>query len=319
MENGDSLSPGDEWPDHYRGFSLQINPNGDVWWQLYQGTDRLKLDSFPADLIDTFLEVKPLGGRIHVTEDGDVLTRVEDSDDEYVEAYVGEAELTGELVPPENPEYRVALRPEELEPGDLWPSVYDGSRYSFVGERVWWQDGSSHRRHVVDGELPGNIMQTLRRYKSDGGSFRVLPWGDVITLVPTHPAPGAVREQFGELPRVVQNIIKLRKERDVEMLPIYIGNMSETSIEVTEPRSLTDDLSEEEQEALASWASSLGTTSKTSTSAHRAQTPGSEGEQDTEGEAGGEGDGESEQTDDLPRFDDDPVEWMEEDIEQNRR
>lgn len=310
MGDANSLSVGDEWPDHYRGFSLQVSPNGSVWWQLYNGTDRLELSSAPTELVEDLLELKHLGGRIHITENGHVLTRLEeDGSEEYAGLYVGDVELDGELVPKDAPEFSIPLRPEGLSPGDLWPSVYDGSRYSFVGDRVWWQNGSTNRRHMVDGEFPQDILQTLSRYKSRGGSFRITPWGDVITLIPSHPAPGQVQQQFGELPRVVQNIIKLRKERGVEMLPIYIGNIGDVTIDVKEPRSLTDDLSAEEQESLSSWASGLGQTSTTSTTAHKANGSSSTAEDD--------GHSEDESEDETPRFDDDPVEWMREDMEKN--
>lgn len=303
MGRDDTLSAGDDWPCHYRGFDLQISPNRTVWWQLYQGTDRLHLSPTPDELVDTFLELKPLGGRIHITEDGDVLTRMEeDEGEEYTGVYVGELDLDGELVPPENPEYSVDLRPDELSAGDLWPSVYDGSRYSFVGERVWWNNGQTHKRHKVDSEFPAGILDDLRRFKSTGGSFRITPWGDVITLVNTSPSPGNVAKQFAELPRVVQNIIKLRKERDVEMLPVYVGNIGGTTIEVKEPRSLTDSLSAEERESLSSWASSLGRTSTTSKQSHTATNDGDEEE------------GDEDEDEDVPRFDDDPLEWMEKDM-----
>lgn len=271
MTEGDTLSPGDEWPHHYRGLSLQASPSGDVWWQLYQGTDRLVLEPAPDEIVEQLLEFKRIGGRMHITEHGDVLTRVEGDDDEYDDIYVGTIEdLDGELVPQDAPEYSIDLRPEGLEAGDLWPSIYDGSRYSFVGNRFWWHSGDSHKRHPVPDGLPDHIEGELRRYKPDGGSFRVLPWGDVITLIPLHPTPEKVSEQFSDLPRVVRNIIKLRKSRDVEMLPVYIGSLDGYEIEVEEPASLTDSLSEEEQEELAGWAENLGRTSSRSTSAHRA-------------------------------------------------
>jgi hypothetical protein len=353
MTEGDDLSPGDEWPHHYRGLSLQASPSGEVWWQLYQGTDRLTLKPAPEEIVEQLLEFKRIGGRMHITEQGDVLTRVEGENDDYEGIYIGTVEdLDGELVPQDAPEYSIDLRPEGLEPGDLWPSVYDGSRYSFVGNRFWWHSGESHKRHPVPDGLPDHIESDLRRYKPDGGSFRVLPWGDVITLVPLHPTPEKVSEQFGELPRVVRNIIKLRKSRDVEMLPVYIGTLDGYEIDVEEPTSLTDSLSEEEQEELAGWAENLGRTSTRSASAHRASRSGderpsdrsasAEGSAETEHneaaaesateaggsdvgadeseaptrDAGGESSQEEELSeDDEPRFDDDPLEWMRDDMD----
>jgi hypothetical protein len=309
MDGRDDLSAGDEWPEHYRGFTLQISPDRTVWWQLYNGTERLELSEFPSEVIDSLLEVKHLGGRVHITECGDVLTRVEeDSGDSYQNVYIGSVDLSGDLVPDEGEEYGIPIQPSGLSEGDLWPSVYDGSRYSFAGDRVWWQSGSDHRRHKVEGEFAPSIIRKLKQYKPSGGSFRITPWGDVITLVPSHPAPGTVREQFGELPRVVQNIIKLRKNRDVEMLPVYIGTIEDRDISVKEPRSLTDSLSEEEQEDLASWATGLGTTSRTSNDSHTASTS-----EDTDQNTSESGTSDGNENTEPPEFTDDPLEWMKQD------
>lgn len=82
------LDPGDPWQGHYRGYRLQTNPDGDVWWQPYQGTERLHLEPTPSDLVDDLLSVDRLGGRVHVAEDNTVVTRV-DTGDDYDERYVG--------------------------------------------------------------------------------------------------------------------------------------------------------------------------------------------------------------------------------------
>lgn len=315
MGTNSSFTVGDEWPEHYRGFTLQVSPDGSVWWQLYNGTDRLDLSPTPEEIAEAVLDHKRIGGRVHVTENGEVLTRVEDEDDDWDEIYVGELDLDGELVPRDAPEYSIPVRPDGLSEGDLWPSVYDGARYSFIDDRAWWQNGATNRRHPIDGGLPADILQTLKRYKPKGGSFRITPWGDVITLVPSHPAPGSVREQFSDLPRVVQNIIKLRKERDVEMLPIYVGELGDTEIEVKEPHSLTDSLSEEERENLSSWASSLGQTSSTSASSHKATRTSEERTDDDDRADASDDTNAGDEGRTVPDFNDDPVDWIENDIE----
>lgn len=311
------LDAGDEWPRHYRGFTLQVSPNENVWWQLYNGTDRLQLKPVPGDIVESLLELKRIGGRVHVTEDGDVLTRVEAESDEYSNVFVGSVDLQGELVPEDNPEYSIDLSPDGLSGGDLWPSVYDGSRYSFAGDHVWWHNGETHRRHPVTSELPRDVQETLQRFKPKGGSFRITPQGDVITLIEAHPTPGEVKDQFSELPRVVQNIIRLRKERGVEMLPIYVGSLDETPLKTEEPSSLTDDLSEEEQKSLASWASGLGRTTNRSASDHQ-----SSGDAENKTRSDEKSSKEDEEDPKSPKeklreFDDDPVEWIHSSVEDN--
>jgi hypothetical protein len=113
----------------------------------------------------------------------------------------------------------------------------------------------------------------------------VTPWNDVITLVEKPPNRKQARKQLHDLPRVIKNIIIMRRERDVEMLPVYVGSVETTPIEIREPRSLTDRLSPEEQSQLGSWAGSLGETSVTDPSEHSVDTD----------------------VDDVP--DDDPEDW----------
>lgn len=317
MSQEHSLSPGDSWPHHYRGLAFQASPDGTVWWQLYQGTDRLTLDPVPEEIVEELLAHKRIGGRFHITETGAALTRVEDGD-EYEPVYLGHVDnLEGSLQPPDAPQFDIQLRPKHLSPGDLWPSIYDGSRYSFVEDRVWWHNGQTRKRHPVPDGLPGAVQTQLRRLKPEGGSFRILPWGDVITLVSTNPAPGKISEQLNDLPRVVMNIIKLRKESDVDMLPVYVGTIDEPGLDVEEPTSLTDAMTADEKEELAGWAESLGSSSP-ATQSTQASSGGSEDER----ESGAENERSTDKADNQPqkdesatRFDDDPLEWMRDDMD----
>lgn len=317
MAHEQSLSPGDSWPHHYRGLAFQASPDGTVWWQLYQGTDRLTLDPVPEDIVEELLLHKRIGGRFHITETGAALTRVEDGD-EYEPVYLGHVDtLHGTLQPPDAPQFDIDLRPTDLSPGDLWPSIYDGSRYSFVENRVWWHNGHTRKRHPVPNGLPDTVQTQLRQLKPEGGSFRILPWGDVITLVSTNPAPGKIAEQLKDLPRVVMNIIKLRKENDVDMLPVYVGTLDEPGLEVEEPPSLTDTMTADEKEELAGWAESLGSNASPTQSTQGANV----GDEDTQSKTAGRNsattgtDTQSQTEESAARFDDDPLEWMRNDMD----
>lgn len=324
-----SYTTGDTWQEHYRGYELRINADEDMWWQVYNGTDRLHLEPKPTDLIEQFLELKPLGGRVRVTDGGAVITRREDEDaegsrgskslDDYTSIYVGEVDLKGKLVPKEASEFSVPVRPEGLTTGDLWPSVYDGARYSFsMSGDAWWHNPQTKKRHPVAGGIPQTVSAGLQQVKPEGGSFRVTPWGDVITLVRS-PATQTVKDQFGDLPRVVRNIIKLRRERaGLQMLPVYVAQLDALPLDVNEPTSITDKLSVAEQEALEGWAASLGSTTTTSADSHtatRSQESARDSSNDTgpqESEAGSQEDNGSE--DDDPPMDD-PVAWLNNDMD----
>ncbi|WP_416838753.1 hypothetical protein [Haloferax sp. DFSO52] len=288
--SAEHLSPGDEWPYHYRGYKLHTNVNDEVWWQLYNWTDRLYLDPVPTELLDTLLTLNIPGGSVRITESADVITKIHDEDtDEFIPIYLGTLSLDGSLVPKADPTVSVSVRPTGLSPGDLWPSVYDGAKYRFSDrDHFWWHDPESKLRHPVETVLPTDLIRELHWYKPEGGSFRITPWGDVITLILAHPTPQTVRDQFDDLPLVIRNIIKLRKERGVEMLPIYVGTLTDTPLKLGEPISLTTDLSPEEQSTLEGWAASLGATSSLSPDSHRVNSDDDADDDD---------------------FDDDPTDW----------
>jgi hypothetical protein len=265
----DTIDHGDPWPNYYRGYRLHTNADGEVWWQVYDGTDRLYLDPTPTDLVDRLLELKYLGGRVRVTEAGDVLTRVEEGDD-FETYYLGGTDLGGDLVPREAPEYSVPVHPTDVSSGELWPSVYDGAKFSFAPgvERVWFADGESHRRCPVETNLPDAVRRELQRFKPKGGSFRVTPWKDVLTLVDVDRVPDAELAAFDDLPRVVKNVLRLRNERGVEKLPVYVGWVEETPLEVGEPESLVDPVDAADL-GLDRWVESLGEQTETDPDEHR--------------------------------------------------
>lgn len=268
--SAEHLSPGDKWPYHYRGYKLHTNVKDEVWWRLYNWTDRLHLDPVPTELLDTLLTLNISGGSIRITESADVITKIHDeATDEFIPIYLGELSLDGSLVPKADPSLSVRLRPNGLSPGDLWPSVYDGAKYRFSGrDNFWWHDPESKLRHPVETHLPTDLIRELLWYKPEGGSFRITPWGDVITPIWSHPNPQTVRDQFGDLPLVIRNTIKFRKEQGVEMLPIYVGTLTETPLRLGEPISLTSELTSDEQSTLEDWAASLGSTSPLSSDTH---------------------------------------------------
>lgn len=260
-----SLSPGDEWPFHYRGYGLSANQDGEVWWQVYNGTDRLKLDPTPTGFVENLLRVKRNGGTVRVTEAGTVIAQLEIETDgrssDYETVYIGELDLDGELVPPEKPERSVPISPNGLDPGDLWTSIYDGAKYSFSGDRFWWQNGDTKLRHSFADTLPRGIVDELKRLRPEGGSFQITPVGDVLTQLPTAKSPQDVREQFRDLPRPVKRILQLRRDRgNVDKLPVYVGHLApnDRPIEVEEPTRLTDPLSEQEEASLEAWAAHMG-------------------------------------------------------------
>lgn len=291
-----TYKPGDKWDEYYRGYRLRTNPDGDVWWQAYQGTDRLYLEPSPDDIVESLLELKRLGGRIRITEGKDVLTRAEEGDD-YETYWIGSFDLDGELVPPEDPDFSIPVQPTGLEPGDFWPSVYDGAKYSFGPgvDRIWWDNPKTHKRHPVGDSLSHDLVANLSHYKPQGGSFRVTPWNDVLTLVDLDKLPEKTRSEFDSLPRVVKNLISLRRDRGgVQKLPIYAGQVDTTPFSINDPPSLTDPF-EDKNGGVDSWLDSLGETSQTEVDNHTVDAADTEFGPTNDDDA------------DVP--DDDPIDW----------
>ncbi|PGF14646.1 hypothetical protein CP556_20830 [Natrinema sp. CBA1119] len=202
---------------------------------------------------------------MRVTEAGTVIAQLEIETDgrsnDYETVYIGELDLDGELVPPEKPERSVPISPNGLDPGDLWTSIYDGAKYSFSGDRFWWQNGETKLRHSFADTLPRGIVNELKQLRPEGGSFQITPVGDVLTQLPTAKSPPDVREQFRDLPRPVKRILQLRRDRgNVDKLPVYVGHLepNDRPIEVEEPTRLTDPLNEQEEASLEAWAAHMG-------------------------------------------------------------
>jgi hypothetical protein len=258
------LSRGDDWPFHYRGYKLSANEEGELWWNAYKGTGRLKLDPLPTNLVEDLISIDRTGGSIRVTESGHVITKVEENsgsnDRVYQPKYVGEIDFTGVLKPQGGGGDPVNLAPMGLSPGDLWPSVYDGSKYSFQGERFWWSNPEDKYRYPFAEELPTEVRRELRDIRPRGGSFRITPSRHVITQIETQSSPPNVRKQFRSLPDPVKRILKLRRDRGgVERIPVYVGRLDEDYLPVTleEPTRLSDPLSEREEAELEGWAAAL--------------------------------------------------------------
>lgn len=286
-----TASRGDAWEEHYRGLTLHVDADGEVWWQQYNGEQRLFLSDPPATLVEAILDVKPQGGRIRVTEQNDVIAKVEQTNGTgYDQVYINQLTEPQTLQPDGEPEYAIELHPTDIDRGELWPSVYDGTRFSLSStDRIWWHNPETKRRHQVSSGIPDEIAQAILAHKRQGGSFRVTPWGDVITLISAIPDPGAVKAQFAELPRVVQNIIQLRNDRGLEMLPVYVGSIGNNRVEIEEPRSLTDELDDSAWDDIEDWIDNLGPTASAA-----------DGIDETESESA---------------YDDDPEEWATDTVE----
>ena len=115
-----TASRGDAWEEHYRGLTLHVDADGDVWWQQYNGEQRLFLSDPPATLVEAILDVKPQGGRLRVTEQNDVIAKVEQaSGTGYDQVYIDQLTGPQTLQPDDEPEYGIDLQPTEVDNGEV--------------------------------------------------------------------------------------------------------------------------------------------------------------------------------------------------------
>jgi len=252
----DKMKPNDDWSGHYRGYRLRADDRQNVWWVPYRGEERLYSRNAPKEILIGIKKVKPEGGSVRVTETGDVIGKVNENG-EWKPKWIGRLKKPLVFSTRDSPNIKLNMRPTGLDPGHIWSSIYDGAKYSFQGrDRLWWTNPEGYRQYANE-RFPEKILKELLYYKTNGGSVRITPWGDVLTLVPTHPAPPEkLIRQFDALKPIVANIIRLRKERDVYMLPVYIGEI-DFEITLNPPRKLTEPLSPEKREEMRKFLASF--------------------------------------------------------------
>lgn len=238
------IRPGDVWPGHFRGSKYRVNADGTVWWQLPVGLGRVQAVSGHEVVAQAVLQHRPEGGTFRITEQGEILVKREFTPLSWTPVYVDDAveplEFEG-----------IDVLGDGLEPFDLWTGFYDGAKYSFSGDRVWWRDPETHLVHFTREPLPDAIRQRLQQRKPLGGSLRITENGKVLTLIPPQPVAPNLKKQFDRLSNEQRNLLVVKTER-TQMLPVYVGDFH-GGFTVHPPRRITDPLTEEDQAALISF------------------------------------------------------------------
>ena len=233
----DSLKSGGIWPYHYRGTKYHYNGEKDVWWQTFKDGLKVKAVSGFERILDEILLLKTEGGSFRITETGDVIAKVE-SPDGWPPKFICEMDEPFKF------EEEINVTPEDIQPGDLWPAFYDGARYSYLMDKIWWHNPDGYRQYVKE-SLPKEVIKELRRFKPEGGSFRITENGYVISLIPKQPLPKNIKKQWEILSDIQQRLIAVKVER-TDKLPIYIGRFYE-GITLNEPENFSKPLTKEER------------------------------------------------------------------------
>jgi len=210
----ENIQSGDGWQYHYRGTRYHYNSDQKVWWQTSKDGLKINVKSGHENILKNLLSLRSNGGTFRITETGDVIMKIED-DDGLKETFV--CEMDEPLTFEEN----IEINPQNIQPGDLWPGFYDGARYSFSMDKIWWKNPEGYRQYGIE-TLPTDIILHFRKFKPQGGSFRITENGYVITLIEKQPLPNELKDQWNRLSTTQQRLVE-RKVNRTEMLPIYIG------------------------------------------------------------------------------------------------
>jgi hypothetical protein len=209
---------GQKWNEHYRGTKYHVSADRRVWWEVPETKEKVFATSGFENLLDDLLHLRPTGGSFRAAENAAYVTKNQEDPehpDDWTPLYVQDVDV---------PLLFEDLDPlaTGLEPGDLWTSFFDGAKYSFLGDKVWWMDPETGMRRRVNEKLPPKVHANLKFFKAEGGSFRITEWAKVIALIPRQPLPPRVEQQYAKLSTRQKNLIAV-KTKTTDLLPIYIG------------------------------------------------------------------------------------------------
>lgn len=234
------LEAGDIWPYHYRGTKYHFDKDGRSWWQSRKDGFKIYVKAGHESVLKHLLDIRQEGGSFRITETGDVLTKL-DEENSWKSIFVCEMDEQFLF------EDEVNISPVNIKPGDLWPGFYDGARYSFLKNNVWWSNPDGARQEV-ENPFPESLLNSLNKFKPDGGSFRITENGYVITLIPKQPLSNNLKEQLKSFSNVQQHLVSIKVDA-TEMLPVYIGKFNQ-GVTLKEPVDLSSPLSAEERKKI---------------------------------------------------------------------
>lgn len=208
---------GKEYMGVYRGTKYHIDYKKNVWWRPNRSVSRIPVKFANEDILDKIIEIKPQGGSFRITEDKEVLTKTFLHDGGYISVFVGKIEDDLSF---DNFQWE----PENIKKGWLWPSIYDGTKFSVNTNNQLLMHIGEQKVYAKEGheELTKKVLDFIG--KQGGGSFRINENGHMITLMYKAPYPDKIKKQLEELSPEEKNLIDIRKQTEKDdRVPIYIG------------------------------------------------------------------------------------------------
>jgi len=247
----------------YRGTVYHFNSDNKIWWrpskEAGQGGLKATVKSNHSKLLKKLRKLKPEGGSFRVTENNIVLTKISKEDENWDPVFVGSLDKPFEFKENINP------NPTSLEPGDLWTSFYDGSKFSAIRTnktKIWFKkplesisSGQLYSpRQYIKNTMPIEIEKEFNYYKGQGGSFRITENGCVITLITPQPLSERLKKQWNNFSDIQQRLIEVKVE-GTQMLPIYLGVWDSPSIKIDPTKDYSSKLNDSEKNKMLDFLS----------------------------------------------------------------
>jgi len=256
---------------YYRGMRLNFTSSGNVYWRTPKSQNiHIEVTSGLKSTVKSLLKLRPEGGSFRITEAREVLLKqtrmVMGSDGKQYSQWFGKFIcLLDEDLEFENKGGGVEHNPSDLNAGDLWTGIYDGTRLSFVrgigGSKIWWTSSdeslSSLRYKLNNPNLPAELEKELNYWKPLGGRFCVTIDGHVITLIDPKQRNSRHKGQFESMTDAQQQLVEV-KEESTKMFATYIGKWDmESMLELKQPRRYGDVIPQNRKDEILSLLSNF--------------------------------------------------------------
>lgn len=199
----------------YRGKKYSLDTKYNFWWKKGGKADfKVKITFSNSTDEKKIINKKFLGGSFRITEDKELLTIVERSG-EFVPIFMGS--LNGDISID-----NIEWQPKNLKPGDLWPSIYDGTQLSVNSNRQVFIKFGGKKLYAEEGHE--DLARAVLKFRTDGGRFKIDENRNILTLLYKVPYPDKIKKQMEKLSDHEKNLIDIRQKNDGDgMVPIFVG------------------------------------------------------------------------------------------------
>jgi len=244
--------------EYYRGMKFRFTADGRIYWRTpMEHGIVIEVISGLEKIVKKLLKERPAGGSFRITEAREVLLKiVRGTESPEIPKFIGMAE---DEIKFKSVNGGIEHNPSNLNPGDLWTGIYDGTRLSFMrgipSPKIWWSTVEDFNvRYAIDQRstpVPDDLLRDLYYWKPLGGRFYVTIDGHIITLIDPKQRDERHKEQFERMTNEQQQLVEV-KEKTTKMFAIYIGKWNiEEMFSFKRPRRFGDPIDQKRKEYLS--------------------------------------------------------------------